>query len=169
MMKNLKKYLIGGDLRSIGAVEKIVPLIKNQKIFDELFKHMFSEDRLIVMRAADATEKITIKNPIYLTKHKSSLLKLFETARDKELKWHLATLISRIELSAEELKRISARLFKWAKDKSESKIVRVNSLQSLYYLSHQHKEIREDYKKIIKVIEKENIPSLSARIKKITK
>lgn len=58
-MNNKKKYLQGGDLRSIADVDQLIPLIKTQKTFDELFSCLESEDRLIVMRAADAIEKIT--------------------------------------------------------------------------------------------------------------
>lgn len=60
-MNNLITYLQGGDLRSIANVDRLLPLIKDQNDFDELFRHLYSDDRLIIMRTADAIEKITVK------------------------------------------------------------------------------------------------------------
>jgi len=77
---DIKKYLKGGDIRSIAGVEQLVPLIKTQKDFDELFSCLYSEDRLIVMRAADAIEKITRDHQAYLDPHKSRLISLLGTA-----------------------------------------------------------------------------------------
>ena len=51
--------------------------------------------------------------------------------------------------------------------KSESKIVRVNSLQALYDLSKRHVDLEKDWNLIINEIEKEDIPSLKARIRKL--
>lgn len=163
----LVRYLQGGDLRSIAAVEKLLPLIKNQEDFDTLFHYLSSEDRLLAMRAAEAVEKITLQNPAFLHSHKNAILKLMEEADDKELKWHLALLISRLELSTEEISRAWGSLTKWAKSPSESKIVRVNSIDSLYKLSTQHQLLKQELEGIIQELEAENIPSLNARIRKL--
>jgi CRISPR/Cas system-associated protein Csm6 len=56
-MSKLQKHLKGGDLRSIGKVETIVKTIKTQYDFDNLFKGLFNNDRLVIMRTADAIEK----------------------------------------------------------------------------------------------------------------
>lgn len=97
-MKEFEKILSGSDLRSIGESNFAILKIKNQNDFDELFKYLFYADRLLVMRAADAIEKITINNPQYLTKYKKEIIQLCDVAKDKELKWHLALLIPRLNL-----------------------------------------------------------------------
>lgn len=56
----MRKYLEGGDLRTIGGVKFLLPLIRDQKDFDILFRYMYSKDRPIVMRAADAVEKLLL-------------------------------------------------------------------------------------------------------------
>lgn len=78
MQMDILKKLKGGDLRSIGNARIIVDLVKDQKAFDELFKGLFEEDRLIVMRAADVIEKITSNNTNYLQLHKQELLTLLD-------------------------------------------------------------------------------------------
>jgi len=165
---NLKKYLQGGDLRSIAGVEQLVPLIKTQKDFDELFFCLYSEDRLTVMRTADAIEKITKYHPAFLDPHKSRLITLLGTASGKELKWHLAILTSRLDLTKNELLLVWDRMAGWARDKSESKIVRVNSLQALFELSRNNNALMKDFENILRDLKKENIPSINARIKIIT-
>jgi len=159
--------LKGGDLRSIGKANSIVELIKTQNDFDELFTGLNSSDRKVVMRTADAIEKITITNADYLQKHKNQLLQLCETATNIELKWHLALLISRVSLTNKELGGIWQILTNWATDKQESKIVRVNSIQGLFDLLRQEPKLIQDFNLTLATIENEKIPSINARIKKI--
>lgn len=166
-MNDFVKYLKGGDLRSIANVNKVVPLIKTQKDFDELFEYLFAEDRLIVMRVADAIEKITLQKPEYLTAHKQDIINLINIAVNKELKWHLALILSRLNFTKKELGSVWSKLTEWAKDKNESKIVRVNSIQTLFDLSRNNKELERDFGLTIQAIETENIPSISARLRKL--
>jgi len=166
-MENFKAYLQGGDLRSIAKVDELIEQIKTKKEFELLFQYLYSKNRLIVMCAVDAIEKITLKNPNFLTDHNHDIINLMKTAIDKELKWHLALLASRISLSSEELKIVWDQLKKWVKNKKESKIVRVNSIQSLYNLLQQHKSLKEDFDLIINEIKNENIPSMISRLRKL--
>jgi hypothetical protein len=166
-MSNLENLLKGGDLRSIGKSNKVVSLIDSQRSFDDLFQLLFSEDRKVVMRVADAIEKITISHSNYLQPHKREIMRLCDKAENKELKWHLALLVSRLSLSPKELEEIWQILLAWATNKVESKIVRVNSLQALFNLLTLNKELEHHFSSTLSKIEKENIPSLNARIKKL--
>lgn len=167
-MNKFEDILKGGDLRSIGNVNEVIRMVITQDDFDELFENLKHSDRKVVMRTADAIEKITIRNTIYLQKHKKALLNLCQAAEDIELKWHLALLIPRIGLTKKELENIWDRLTKWATDREESKIVRVNSIQGLFNLIKNRPELLQDFNLILTEIEKENIPSINARIRKIT-
>jgi hypothetical protein len=168
-VNDVKKYLQGGDLRSIADVDQLIPLIKTQKTFDELFSCLDSDDRLIVMRAADAIEKITRDHPEYLDSHKIRLIRLLNTARDKELKWHLVLLIPKIDLNNKELGQVWNKLYIWAKDKKGSRIVRVNSLQALYELSEKYRELKKDFEFTAQEVKTEGIPSINARLKMLTR
>lgn len=166
-MSDFEKILSGGDLRSIGKSNAIISTIKNQKDFDELFTYLFHNDRIIVMRAADAVEKITGSHPHYLTKHKEEIIELCNVAKDIELKWHLAQLIPRIHLNEKEFSNAWNTLTNWARDKTNSRIVRVNSIQGLYEMLKNERELENDFNSTLSEIEKENIPSINARIKKL--
>lgn len=44
MMIDFESYLAGGDLRSVGKVDELVPLIDDSEQFDALFDYLHSED-----------------------------------------------------------------------------------------------------------------------------
>lgn len=164
-MKNFKQFLEGGDLRSLDDADELVELIDHQEAFDKLFKYLFSGERLISMRAIDSVEKITRKHPEFLGRYNSELLQLMDTANHKEFKWHLAQLISRVDFRGSQLIRVWKQLTDWAVDKSESKIVRVNSLQALYDIQQSHPEFREDFHNTSRMVQKDGIKSINARIR----
>ena len=161
----LEKKLLGGDLRSVGAVEDIVKNVKNQTQFDRLFKIMSGSNRLLQMRSIDAVEKITLHYPEYLVPHKNKIIEWTNKQQNIEFKWHLALLLSRLELNTEELKATYKTLKSWALEKSESKIVRVNSIQALHELTDHYNLDKEELMDIFGKIKTERIPSLNARIK----
>lgn len=166
-MNDFVNLLSGGDLRSIGKSNSVVSLIVNQQDFDELFKLIFLDDQLIVMRAIDAIEKITLKHPNYLIKHKNEILNLSTVAHDKELKWHLAQIIPRLSLTPPELTKAWKLLTIWALDKNNSRIVRVNSIQGLFEMLKENNELTQDFALTLTELEKEDIPSINARIRSI--
>ncbi len=163
------KILAGGDLRSLGKSNAIISTIQNQHDFDELFSYLFDKDRVVVMRTADVIEKITINNPHYLAKHKKEIIELSSSATQKEFKWHLALLIPRLHLNNEELGKAWDTLTKWAKDRTNSRIVRVHSIQGLFEMMKQKNNLKQDFNLTLQELEKENIPSISARIRIIRK
>ena len=164
---DIKEKLGGGDLRSIGEANKIVGEINSQDGFDSLFDCLFERDRLIIMRAADAIEKITLTYPEYLNRHKDEILNFCSSETNIEFKWHLALLLSRLSLTAKEQYMVFEILKKWTLNPKESKIVRANALQSLYGLSKQNETFKKDFSSIVNIVEKENVPSLNARIRKL--
>ena len=155
-----------GDLRTTGNVKEVLSLIKSQKDFDELFKLLFSNERTVVMRAADAIEKVSINDPVLLQKHKAEILKLLFEARNIELKWHIAQLIPRLQLNKSEYSKAWNQLFSWTMDKSESRITRVNSMEALFRMSERNPGYGKLLPGIIAFLKREKIPSLLARIRK---
>lgn len=168
-MARFKDILKGGDLRSIGKANLAATRVNSQESFDGLFLELYDADRIVVMRAADAIEKVTATQPAYLQPHKSEVLSLCSKARDIELKWHLALLASRLKLTKKQTDNIWKTLSRWTIDKNESKIVRVNSLQALYNISRIHEDRITDFNLLLNTIENESIPSINARIRKLRK
>jgi hypothetical protein len=114
-------------------------------------------------------EKITVRDPEYLKPHRAQLLNVLMSAAHKELKWHIAQLIPRMDLSKKELHDVWHVMAYWAGNKNESRLVRVNSLQGLYDLSLNRPELKENFMATMKLMEREAIPSIQARIRNIKK
>jgi len=164
---DMKEKLGGGDLRSIGKANQIVDEVSNQGDFDALFNHLYDNDRLVVMRAADAIEKVTLSHPEYLLSHKDKVISFCLQATNIEFKWHLALLVSRLPLSPEEEKNMFELLKQWAGNPKESKIVRVNAIQSLFTLSERNNALKSELLSLVELLEAENVPSICARLRKL--
>jgi hypothetical protein len=141
--------------------------IKDQLSFDELFALLFHHERTLVLRAADAVEKVSATNQEFLRTHKQDLLRLLSTSDHPELKMHLAQWIARITLLRDEVEEIWHILNYWTRNPNESKPVRVHALQSLYDLSLIFPDLQIRFQETVVAIQHERIPSLQARIKKI--
>lgn len=166
-MNHFEDMLRGGDLRSIGQSNQVVALVHSRQDFNRLFACLFHTDRKVVMRAADAIEKITLTHPEYLQPHKNKVLTLCRDAGHIELKWHLSLLVARLTLNKKETENICRVLAEWATHKKESRIVRVNAFQALFEIAKTNKTVQVILEKCIALVEKENIPSLNARIRKL--
>jgi hypothetical protein len=168
-MVNPEEFLSGSDLRSIANSNQLVLSIRTQRDFDKLFRLLFSSNRLIVMRAADAIEKITINHRGFLNKHLNEVFQLCAKVENKELKWHLALLLPRFPLNGEDALDAWRIASNWALDKTNSRIVRVNAIQTLFELTKQNSRLGKDLNGILSELGTENIPSVAARIRKIKK
>jgi hypothetical protein len=168
-MKDFAHLLLGKGLRSITKSNEVVESVQDQSSFDALFSLLWHHERPLVMRAADAVEKITRKHREFLLPHKEQLLSLLKSAINKELKWHIAQLVPRLNVDPHELKEVWSVLTYWSQNPNESKIVRVNSLQGLFELTQQYPSLRPDFEHTLHTLEREPIPSIQARIKKLRK
>jgi hypothetical protein len=96
--KNILTRLKGGDRRTIGRANEVAAQVsKRPELFPELISGLWSDDPLIRMRAADAAEKVTRNQAQLLKRYKKELLGLMAEAEEKELRWHLAAMISRLK------------------------------------------------------------------------
>ena len=168
MKTNFAHLLLGRDLRKLKSSREAIEAVQGQETFDELFALVFHHERPLVMRAADTIEKITRKRAEYLNPHKKQFLSVLKSADHKELKWHIAQLIPRINLTREELSEVWHILTYWALNPNESKIVRVNSLQGLSDLAGKFPDLKNDFEKTLHTLEHEHVPSIQARIKKLS-
>lgn len=166
---NFAHLLLGKDRRSISGSNEAVRAVRDQTTFDELFGLLLHHERLLVMRAADAVEKVTMNDRTFLVPHKGQLLALLKSAVHKELKWHLALLVARLQLDAKEVSDVWRIVSYWTLNPNESKIVRVNSLQALFEISRQYPGFDEAFAHILHALEPEEIPSLKARLRKLSR
>lgn len=169
MEKNLAHMLLGRDLRRIKGSNEVARVVQDQQRFDELFALLLHHERPLVMRSADAIEKITRHHPQFLFPHHAQIISLMHGSVNIELKWHIAQLLPRLRLTRTELKEVWGTLTYWTRNPNESKIVRVNALQGLFELAQKHSALKKDFIATMNSLDHELIPSLTARVKKLKK
>jgi hypothetical protein len=170
MPNNFKSAISNGDLRSVRGVSAVVDeVLQDPKRFREIFLLILDQNVAVRMRAVDAVEKITRIKPELLRPYKKTILNKIATIEQKEIQWHVAQVIPRLELSSQESLEAQSTLERYLKT-SNSNIVRVMSLQAVADLAMQGNIIKqnairgiEEYMSIIKS------PSVLARSKKLLK
>lgn len=115
----LDDLLKGTDRRSIGRANDVVALVlREPQRFPELIGFLWSDDLVLRMRAADAAEKISCQEPGLLQPFKRELIGLLLEAEQKELRWHFAQMIPRLQLTRSECHRVAEALRQYLDDTS---------------------------------------------------
>lgn len=154
--------LKGGDRRSIGRSNQVVKIVRRRPaLFPVLIGGMHHADELVRMRAADVVEKLTVTNPAWLQPYRVQLIKLAERTNQQELRWHLAQMLPRLELSRRDRVIVVAVFRRYLKDKS--RIVKTFSMQGLADLAMQDPQLRTPIRRMIAALARTGSPSMKSR------
>ena len=165
-MSDVINMLEEGDLRSVGRVSEVIRLVIDQPgLFPETIRAMAHSDPGIRMRASDAVEKISRTKPEYLQPHKEFMLKQVSGSEQQEVRWHLAQIVPRLELSQKERSRVAEKLFAFLND--PSKIVQTNSLQALVDLAWEDDDLFPRVREAVETLADEGSPAVSNRAGKL--
>jgi hypothetical protein len=145
----------------------VIDAVNDQTTFDELFRLLFHHEKSLILRAVEAVEKISARNPQYLTPHKAQVLALLTSGDHKELKSHMVKLLPRLEFTSEELPAVWNTISYWAKNPNENKTIRAGALQALYELSMNDPAHIKELHNTLHDVSREPIPSIQAKIKKL--
>ena len=155
-----------GDRRTIGRADQVAAAVaRNPKLFPKLIEGLWSADPLIRMRAADASEKVTRKNPGLLTPYKKELLGLMTEATEQEMRWHLAAMVPRLPLNAAERELAISSLNTYLEDRSS--IVKTFALQGLADLAQGDPTIQPTVVEILRDATRNGTPAMKARSRKL--
>jgi hypothetical protein len=164
--KNILVLLEGGDRRSTGRSDRVAAAVSNDpRLLPKLISGLWSPNPLVRMRAADAAEKVTRKNPGLLTPYKKELLGLMTEATQQELRWHLAAMIPRLPLNATERQLAMSVLNGYLEDRSS--IVKTFALQGLVDLADADASIRSGVIDILRDATRNGTPAMKARGRKL--
>jgi len=162
----IAEMLGGGDRRSIGKSEEVVAeVLADARLFGALFECMLDNDPFVRMRAADAVEKITAMRPDFLQPHKARLINRVAKIDQQEVRWHVAQLFSRFELTKADRRAVVLILAAYLEDKS--RIVKTFSMQALADIAAQDKQLRPSIVRQLEKVTKEGSPAMQSRGKKL--
>jgi hypothetical protein len=160
--------LEGKDRRSIGRADEVARLVlREPRRFRELFTCLWHENPVLRMRAADAAEKVSARQPRLLDRHKAELLGLLAETEQIELRWHLALMVPRLRLSATDRQRAAAALQRYLEDRSS--IVKTFALQGLADLARNDLALHSKVKQLLEVAVQSGTPAMKARARKLLK
>lgn len=158
--------LRGGDRRSIGRANQVVTIVRrNPTLFSTLIDGMHHDDEVVRMRAADALEKLTVTNPGWLQPFKAQLIKLAAKATQQELRWHLAQVLPRLELSRRDRVIVVAIFRGYLEDRS--RIVKTFAMQGLADLAMQDPRLLAPVTRLISSLTRTGSPSMKSRGRKL--
>jgi hypothetical protein len=158
--------LAGGDRRSIGRSDEVAELInKHPEQVAELVELLRDSDPCICMRAGDAMEKASRKNPAMLQAHKAELLGLLAEAKQQEVRWHLAAMVPRLQLTVPERRRAVKLLRLYLEDRSS--IVKTFAMQGLADIALQDLAQQPMVTELIRSLTRTGTPAMRARGRKI--
>jgi hypothetical protein len=164
--KNILSLLEGGDRRTIGQTDRIAAAVnKDSKLFPQLIAGLWSENLLVRRRAADAAEKVTRKSPALLQPFKKELLGLMAEATQQEMRWHLAVMLPRLTLTADERELAASLLNGYLEDRSS--IVKTFALQGLADLAQGDSSIRAKVIELLRASTRGGTPAMKARSRKL--
>jgi hypothetical protein len=158
--KSILQKLAGGDRRSLGrSAEVVQDVLRDPTLFESLFDAMENTDPAVRIRAADAVEKISRRQPQLLAPFKSQLIDRTAFSDHAEVRWHVAQMLPRLRLSSSEHSAIVAILSDYLMDRSS--IVRTSALQSLADL------LQDDARSILEEALASGTPAMRARARKL--
>lgn len=165
-MHPMLKKLEGGDRRSIGRSNEVVTeVLSDPALFPALIEGLSVESPVVRMRAADALEKVTAKHPEYLMPYKRELLDIAKAANQKEVQWHMAQMLPRLDLSADEKLAVIQILEAYLTN--ESSIVRTCVMQAFADLAESDALLKPALIARIKSLAEQGTPAMKARGRKL--
>lgn len=165
---NILASLSGGDRRSTGRSDEIVAVVlADPALFGQLIAGLSNPDPLIRMRTADAAEKVTLQRPELLQPYKEQLLDQVSAIEQQEVRWHVAQMLPRMELSPAERRQALNILLGYLED--ESKIVKTFTMQGLADLAQQDPTLRDEVIPVLVELTASGSPAMRSRGRQLLK
>jgi HEAT repeat protein len=167
-MSSIVGKLRGGDRRSIGLSDEVAGEIsQSPELFSQVFHALLQQDPVVRMRAADAIEKATVIRPELLQPYKRRLLKDVAAIDQKEVRWHVALMLPRLQLTDKEREWAVSILFDYLEDSSS--IVRTFAMQGLADLALLEPRLRARVLPILEFLTTSGSPAMRSRGRKLLK
>jgi len=162
----VREMLSGGDRRSIGRAGEAAALALEQpERLSALLELLWDSDQIVRMRAADALEKVSRERIDLLQAYKGELLGLMAETQQQEMRWHLAAIVPRLELSAGERNRAAKNFQTYLQDRSS--IVKTYAMQGLWELSRRDGAMRTGVVELIRELTRTGTAAMRARGRKL--
>ena len=161
--KTIREMLAVGRHRlNPGHACKVAELVlaKPRKV-GQLIECLWDEDPGIANRAADALERATYHRPQIAQPWKEALIGRMAEAEQNKLRWNLALLVPRLELSMSDARRAAAALRSYLDDKGS--IVKTAAMHGLTGLTRHDPELLPEVIDMLRILSRSGTPAMRAR------
>jgi hypothetical protein len=150
------------DRRSIGRADDVVALVRRRpRLLGSLIECLWSDDPVLVARSANAAEKLSREMAARFQPWKDALLDLLATAQQSELRWQLALIVPRMNLTVHECRRAAAILESRLEDRTS--LVKTFAMQGLADLLRQDPSPRAAVLDLLRIHTRSGTPAMRAR------
>ena len=165
-MNQVLQKLAGDDRRAIGKSNEVVAqVLARPSLFRLVFEGLLDDDPIIRMRAADAVEKVSSKRPEYLKPYKKTLLRRVAAVNQQEVRWHVAQMIPRLDLTPAERAEAVCLLVDFLADRSS--IVRTFAMQALADIAAQDAVFEPQVVGLLRALTETGTSAMRARGRKL--
>jgi hypothetical protein len=136
-------------------------VLANPRKIGQLIECLWDEDPGVANRAADALERATFHRPKLAQPWQESLIGLMAEAQQNKLRWNLALLVPRLELSIAEAQRTASILRGYLDDRSS--IVKTAGMHGLAALTRHDSEMLPEVLDMLRLLSRSGTPAMRAR------
>lgn len=156
-----------GKPNSLGNTEKVVRLVlRKPERLPDLFGTLRSQDEWVRMRAGDAIEKVFREKPELAKGYEQKILGFMAGIDQPSVQWHVAEIVSDIELTPVQKDR-ALGILKTNLKASDDWIVLNVTMQKLFDFAQDDAALRRWLKPQLKRLEADPRGSVSKRAKKL--
>jgi hypothetical protein len=165
--ETIRSMLAAGRHRlSVGRSGEVAALIlKQPKKAPRLIECLWDEDIGVASRAASALEEVSRTLPSVLDSWKAPLLGLLAEATENKLRWYLALIVPRLQLTIPECRRAANTLQSYLED--QSSIVKTCAMQGLADLTRQDSSLLPMVLDLLRIHSRSGTPAMRARGRKL--
>jgi hypothetical protein len=160
--ETIRAMLEGGRPLFLGRASEVAALVlaKPKRAF-QLIECLWDEDLGVANRAAGALQITCSRRSALAAPWKDSLLGLLTEAEQKKLRWSLALIVPRLELTVPECRRAAAALQTYLED--QSSIVKTCAMQGLAELTRQDPSLLPEVLDLLRILARSGTPAMRAR------
>jgi hypothetical protein len=150
-----------GNRLAVGRAREVAALlIKNPRRTAQAIECLWDEDPGVANRVADALERASCPHAKLLAPWKDALLGRIVDATENKLRWNLALMIPRVELTVPETERVAAVLRTWLDDRSS--IVKTSAMHGLAELTRWNAAMLPEVLDMLRILSRSGTPAMRA-------
>ncbi len=152
---------MGKRLDAGRAPEVAALLLQHPRKTAQVIECLWDENAGVANRAADALERASCRNPLLLRNWKAALLGRMVDAEENKLRWNLALMAPRLELTEAETERAAIVLRSWLEDRSS--IVKTSAMHGLAGLTRWNPGMLAEVLDMLRILSRGGTPAMRAR------